>query len=336
MKILVTGGAGYLGSHTCIELIKSGYQVVVVDNLCNSSLESLKRVEKIVNCKIPFYKIDLTNRDELVDVFKNHSIDGVIHFAGRKVIGESQEKPIEYYNTNVGSSIVLASVMKEYDCKSLIFSSSASVYGDTNGKPVKENFPLSIRNPYGRSKLVIEEFLNDVFLSDNNWHIAVLRYFNPIGAHKSGLIGEEPNAYQNNLLPSITKVAMGKTTKLRIFGGDYATSDGTGVRDYIHVVDIAIAHVKALVAINKKPQVLISNLGTGKGYSVLEIVKAFEKASKKVIPFEIVGKRYGDTAICYADPTFAEIALNWKSKYDLDAMCQDTWRWNKMNPNGYN
>ena len=335
MNILVTGGTGYIGSHTCIELVKAGHKVVVVDTLCNSSLESLKRVENIVNLKIPFYKIDIRNKDALKNVFKKHLIDGVIHFAGLKSIGESVDKPIEYYDSNVGGSFILAGVMREFKCKTLIFSSSATVYGDTHGKPVKENFPLSITNPYGRSKLMIEEFLQDVFVSDNSWRISLLRYFNPIGAHKSGLIGEEPNDSPTNLLPSISKVALKKTEKLLIFGGNYNTPDGTGVRDYIHVVDLAKAHVKALKALENKPQVLIANLGTGNGYSVLDIIKAFEKASSKNIPYEIVKKRIGDIAICYADPTFAELKLNWKAKYGLDTMCKDTWRWQKTNPNGY-
>ena len=335
MNILVTGGAGYIGAHTCIELIKEGFEVIVIDNLCNSSIESLRRVENIVKSKITFYNIDISNKVALSEVFKRHKIDGVIHFAGLKAIGESVEKPIEYYNTNVGSSFILASVMNNYNCKTLIFSSSASVYGDTHGKPVKENFPLSITNPYGRSKLMIEEFLQDVFASDKTWHISLLRYFNPIGAHKSGLIGEEPNDNPTNLLPSISKVAIGQTKKLKIYGANYDTIDGTGVRDYIHIVDLAKAHVKALKVVKSKPQVLISNLGTGNGYSVLQIVRAFEKASGKIIPYEIVSARPGDTAICYADPSYAESKLNWKAKYDLDKMCIDTWRWKKLNPNGY-
>jgi len=246
MKILVTGGAGYIGSHTCIELIKAGYEVVVVDNLCNSSLESLKRVESLVDCNIPFHKVDVRDKAALTQVFEQYSIDGVIHFAGLKAVGESVEKPIEYYDTNAGGAFILADVMREFDCKMFVFSSSATVYGDPHAVPIKENFPLSVTNPYGRSKLMIEEFLQDVFVADDSWHIALLRYFNPVGAHKSGLIGEDPNDIPNNLIPYISQVAVGKLEKLSVFGGDYDTPDGTGVRDYIHVVDLAKGHVKAL------------------------------------------------------------------------------------------
>jgi len=335
MKILVTGGAGYIGSHTCIDLVKSGYEVVVVDNLCNSSLESLKRLESLVDCNIPFHKVDVRDKVALTQVFEQYSIDGVIHFAGLKAVGESVEKPIEYYDTNVGGTFILAGVMREFDCKTFVFSSSATVYGDPYTVPIKEDFPLSVTNPYGRSKLMIEEFLQDVFVADDSWHIALLRYFNPVGAHKSGLIGEDPNAIPNNLIPYISQVAVGRLTKLSIFGGDYNTPDGTGVRDYIHVVDLAKGHVKALQALKDKPQVLIVNLGTGNGYSVLDMVKAFEKASGKNIPYQIVDRRAGDIATCYADPIFAEEKLGWKAKYKLDEMCEDTWRWQSMNPNGY-
>ena len=335
MKILVTGGAGYIGSHTCIELIKSGYEVVVVDNLYNSSLESLKRIESLVDCNIPFHKVDIRDKVALIQVFEQYSIDGVIHFAGLKSVGESVEKPIEYYDTNVGGTFILADVMREFDCKTFIFSSSATVYGDPHTVPIKEGFPLSVTNPYGRSKLMIEEFLQDVFVADDSWHIALLRYFNPVGAHKSGLIGEDPNDIPNNLIPYISQVAVGKLEKLSVFGGDYDTHDGTGVRDYIHVVDLAKGHVKALQALKSKPQVLIVNLGTGNGYSVLDMVKAFEKASGKNIPYQIVDRRPGDIATCYADPTFAVEKLDWKVEYELDEMCEDTWRWQSMNPNGY-
>ena len=335
MKILVTGGAGYIGSHTCIELIKSGYEVVVVDNLCNSSLEPLKRVESLVGCNIPFHKVDVRDKVALTQVFAQYSIDGVIHFAGLKAVGESVEKPIEYYDTNVGGTFILADVMREFDCKTFIFSSSATVYGDPHTVPIKEDFPLSATNPYGRSKLMIEEFLQDVFVSDDSWYIALLRYFNPVGAHKSGLIGEDPNDIPNNLIPYISQVAAGKLEKLSVFGGDYDTLDGTGVRDYIHVVDLAKGHVKALQALKDKPQVLIVNLGTGNGCSVLDMVKAFEKASGKDIPYQIVGRRPGDIATCYADSTFAAEKLDWKAEYELDEMCEDTWRWQSKNPNGY-
>ena len=335
MKILVTGGAGYIGSHTCIELIKAGYDVVVVDNLCNSSLESLRRVESLVGCNIPFHEVDVRDKAALTQVFKQHSIDGVIHFAGLKAVGESVEKPIEYYDTNVGGTFILANVMREFGCKMFIFSSSATVYGDPRTVPIKENFPLSVTNPYGRSKLMVEEFLQDVFVADDRWHIVLLRYFNPIGAHKSGLIGEDPNDIPNNLIPYISQVAAGQLEKLSIFGGDYDTSDGTGVRDYIHVVDLAKGHIKALQALKNRPQVLTVNLGTGNGYSVLDMVKAFEKASGKKVPYQIVGRRPGDIATCYADPTYAAERLDWKAKYELDEMCKDTWRWQSMNPDGY-
>jgi UDP-glucose 4-epimerase len=335
MKILVTGGAGYIGSHTCIELIKAGYEVVVVDNLCNSSSESLRRVESLVGCNIPFHKVDVRDKAALTQVFAQYSIDGVIHFAGLKAVGESVEKPIEYYDTNVGGTFILTDVMSEFDCKTFIFSSSATVYGDPHTVPIKEGFPLSATNPYGRSKLMIEEFLQDVFVSDDSWHIALLRYFNPVGAHKSGLIGEDPNDIPNNLIPYISQVAAGKLEKLSVFGGDYDTPDGTGVRDYIHVVDLAKGHVRALQALENKPQVLTVNLGTGNGYSVLDMIKAFEKASGKDIPYQIVGRRPGDIATCYADSTFAAEKLDWKVEYDLDKMCEDTWRWQSKNPNGY-
>ena len=335
MKILITGGAGYIGSHTCIELIKAGYEVVVVDNLCNSSLESLKRVEKLTDSDIPFYREDVRNKVALKRVFEQHSIDGVIHFAGLKAVGESVEKPIEYYDTNVGGTFVLAEVMREFDCKTFVFSSSATVYGDPHTLPIKEDFPLSATNPYGRSKLMIEEFLQDVFVADDTWHIALLRYFNPIGAHKSGLIGEDPNGIPSNLIPYISQVAIGKLENLSVFGGDYKTPDGTGVRDYIHVVDLAKGHVKALQALEDKPQVLIVNLGTGKGYSVLDMVKAFEKASGKDVPYQIVDRRQGDIATCYADPSYAVEKLNWEACYGIDEMCKDTWRWQCNNPNGY-
>ena len=335
MNILVTGGAGYIGSHTCIELINAGYKVVVVDNLCNSSLESLKRVEGIVDCNIPFHEVDVRDKQALTHVFEQYSIDGVIHFAGLKAVGESVEKPIEYYDTNVGGTFILAEVMREFDCKTLVFSSSATVYGDPHTVPIKEDFPLSVTNPYGRSKLMIEEFLRDVFVADKNWRIALLRYFNPVGAHKSGLIGEDPNDIPNNLIPYISQVAVGKLEKLSVFGGDYDTLDGTGVRDYIHVVDLAKGHVKALQVLKDKPQVLTVNLGTGKGYSVLDIVKAFERASDKSVPYQIVGRRPGDIAICYADPAYAIEILDWKAEHELDEMCEDAWRWQSQNPDGY-
>ena len=335
MKILVTGGAGYIGSHTCIELIKAGYEVVVVDSLCNASLESLKRVERLSDCDIPFHEVDVRDKAELTSVFEQYSIDGVIHFAGLKAVGESVEKPIEYYDTNVGGTFMLVSVMNTFNCNTFVFSSSATVYGDPHTVPIKENFPLSVTNPYGRSKLMIEEFLQDVFVADDRWHIALLRYFNPMGAHKSGLIGEDPNGTPNNLIPYISQVAVGKLEKLSVFGGDYNTPDGTGVRDYIHVVDLAKGHVKALQALQDKSQVLIVNLGTGNGYSVLDMIKAFEKASGKNIPYQIVDRRPGDIATCYADSAYAAEKLDWKAEYGLDEMCEDAWHWQSQNPDGY-
>jgi UDP-glucose 4-epimerase len=335
MKILITGGAGYIGSHTCIELIKADFEVVVVDNLCNSSLESLKRVEQLVKSKIPFHKVDVRDKASLIEVFQEHSIDGVIHFAGLKAVGESIEKPIEYYDSNVGGTFILTEVMRMFNCKTFVFSSSAVVYGDPHIVPIKEDFPLSVTNPYGRSKLMIEEFLQDVFISNDSWKIALLRYFNPIGAHKSGLIGEDSNDTPNNLIPFISQVAVGKLDKLSIFGGDYDTPDGTGVRDYIHVVDLAKGHVKALQSLGNKPQVLTVNLGTGNGYSVLDMVKAFEKASGKDVPYQIVGRRAGDIATCYSDPGYAAEKLGWRAEHELDEMCEDTWRWQSQNPDGY-
>ena len=335
MKVLVTGGTGYIGSHTCVELIKSGYEVVVVDNLYNSSLEVLKRIKKLTGVDIPFYKEDVRDRVALTQIFEQHLIDAVFHFAGLKAVGESIEKPIEYYDNNVGGTVILAEVMRDFDCKTFVYSSSATVYGDPHIVPIKEDFPLSATNPYGRSKLMIEEFLQDVFVADDGWYIALLRYFNPVGAHKSGLIGEDPNDIPNNLIPYISQVAIGKLDKLNVFGGDYNTPDGTGVRDYIHVVDLAKGHIKALQALENKSQVLTVNLGTGNGYSVLDMVKAFEKASGKEVPYQIVDRRPGDIATCYADPAYAEERLDWKAECELDEMCEDTWRWQSMNPKGY-
>ena len=335
LKILVTGGAGYIGSHTCIELINAGYEVVVVDNLCNSSLESLKRVESLVDCNIPFHQVDVRDKTALTQVFEQHSINGVIHFAGLKAVGESVVQPIEYYGTNVSGTIILAEVMRAFDCKTFVFSSSATVYGDPHTVPIKEDFPLSVTNPYGRSKLMVEEFLQDVFIADGRWHIALLRYFNPVGAHNSGLIGEDPNDIPNNLMPYVSQVAVGKLGKLSVFGGDYDTHDGTGVRDYVHVVDLAKGHVKALQALKEKPQVLIANLGTGNGYSVLDMIKAFENESGKKIPYKIVDRRPGDIATCFADSSYSAERLDWHAERGLDEMCKDTWRWQLKNPDGY-
>jgi UDP-glucose 4-epimerase len=335
MKILVTGGAGYIGSHTCIELIKVGYEVVVVDNLCNSSLESLKRVEKLANSNIPFYEVDIRDKASLTEVFQQHSIQKVIHFAGLKAVGESIEKSIEYYDNNVTGSFILFEVMRKFNCNTIVFSSSASVYGNPHTVPIKENFPLSATNPYARFKLMVEDFLRDVYAADDSWHIALLRYFNPVGAHKSGLIGEDPNDIPNNLIPYISQVAVGKLEKLSVFGGDYNTPDGTGVRDYVHVVDLAKGHVKALQALKNKPQVLTVNLGTGNGYSVLDMIKAFEKASGKSVPYQVVNRRPGDIAACYTDPVYAAEILGWHAESELDEMCEDAWRWQSQNPEGY-
>lgn len=335
MKILVTGGAGYIGSHTCIELIKTGYDVVVIDNLCNSSQESLKRVESLVNYKIPFHKVDICNEVELTKIFENYSINGIIHFAGLKSINESIKNPIKYYNNNVSGTLNLARIMSKFGCKFFLFSSSATIYGKPYTVPIKENFPLSTNNPYGYSKLIVENFLQNVFSADNSWHIALLRYFNPLGAHKSGLIGEAPNDTPTNLIPCVSQVAIGKVKRLKVYGGDYNTHDGTGVRDYIHVVDLAKGHVKALQALEKKPQIFAVNLGTGKGYSVLDVINAFEKASGKIIPYQIVERRLGDIDSCYADPEYALEKIDWNAKYKLDEMCKDTWRWQLQNPYGY-
>jgi UDP-glucose 4-epimerase len=279
--------------------------------------------------------VDVRDKTALTQVFEQHSINGVIHFAGLKAVGESVVQPIEYYGTNVSGTIILAEVMRAFDCKTFVFSSSATVYGDPHTVPIKEDFPLSVTNPYGRSKLMVEEFLQDVFIADGRWHIALLRYFNPVGAHNSGLIGEDPNDIPNNLMPYISQVAVGKLGKLSVFGGDYDTHDGTGVRDYVHVVDLAKGHVKALQGLKDKPQVLIANLGTGNGYSVLDMIKAFEKASGKQIPYKIVDRRPGDIASCFADPNYSAERLSWHAERGLDEMCKDTWRWQLKNPDGY-
>ena len=333
--ILVTGGAGYIGSHTTIELIKAGYEVVIIDNLNNSKYEAVKRVEKIVNKKITFYENDILDKDALRKIFKTHKIDAVINFAGYKAVGESVEKPLEYYDNNIGGLISLVSVMREFNCKNLVFSSSATVYGNPKSVPIKEDFPLSTTNPYGSTKLFIEYILKDVAKADKDFNIAILRYFNPVGAHESGTIGEDPNGIPNNLCPYITKVAIGKLPCLRVFGGDYPTKDGTGVRDFIHVVDLAVGHVLAVKKLLTNSGLFIVNLGTGVGYSVLDMVKAFSKAFGKDIPYEIVERRPGDIAECYADPTLAYELLGFKAQKTLDDMCQDALRWQINNPNGY-
>jgi len=335
MKILVTGGAGYIGSHTCVELLNNDYEVVVVDNLCNSSQESLNRVKTITGKSVTFYQQDILDEAGLAQIFSENKIDAVIHFAGLKAVGESVEMPLEYYQNNLTGTLVLLKVMRDHNVKNFVFSSSATVYGDPYTVPIKENFPLSATNPYGRSKLIIEEISHDLYLADPSWNIALLRYFNPVGAHESGLIGEDPNGIPNNLIPYIAQVAIGTREFLSVFGGDYDTPDGTGVRDYIHVVDLAIGHIKALQKLTRKPGLVTYNLGTGQGYSVLEMVKALEKASQKEIAYQIVERRAGDIATCYADPSFAEQEIGWKAERGLIDMANDTWHWQSKNPQGY-
>lgn len=335
MSILVTGGAGYIGSHACVELLQSGYGVVVIDNLVNSSEESLKRVEKITGKEIKFYKGDLLNKQILEKVFMENDIDSIIHFAGLKAVGESVSKPLEYYTNNIIATLNLCEAMRKFNVKNLVFSSSATVYGNPKTVPITEDFPLSATNPYGRTKLMIEEILRDIYNADNSLNIAILRYFNPIGAHQSGLIGEDPNGIPNNLVPYITQVAVGKLKKLKIYGNDYDTVDGTGVRDYVHVVDLAIGHIKALEKLKTKPGLVTYNLGTGRGYSVLEVVEAFRKVTGREIPYEIVKRRPGDIAKCYADTTLAQKELGFRAQRGLLDMCRDSWRWQVNNPNGY-
>ena len=335
MKILVTGGAGYIGSHTLIELINENHEVVVFDNLSNSSIVALERVKQITGVEVPFVKGDLLNVEDLQGVFNAHDFDGVIHFAALKAVGESVAKPLMYYNNNITGTLNLCAVMKEHDVKNIIFSSSATVYGDPHTVPITEDFPLSTTNPYGSTKLFVEQILKDLHTADESWNVVLLRYFNPIGAHESGLIGEDPKGIPNNLIPYITQVAVGKLKELAVFGNDYDTVDGTGVRDYIHVVDLAKAHVASLKRFVKGTGVSIYNLGTGTGYSVLEMVAAFSKASGVEIPYAIKERRPGDIASCFAlaDKAYAE--LGWKTQYDLSRMCEDSWRWQSQNPNGY-
>ena len=337
MNILVTGGAGYIGSHTCIELLAAGYTPIVFDNLCNSSTVSLDRVKQITGKTITFIEGDIRDSEHLDQVFQKHDIYGVIHFAGLKAVGESVEKPFMYYDNNIAGSISLFDAMNRNNVKRIIFSSSATVYGDPETVPILENFPVSATNPYGRSKLHIEEILSDIYVSDKSWNIALLRYFNPVGAHESGLIGEDPNDIPNNLMPYVSGVAVGRYEQLSVFGGDYPTPDGTGVRDYIHVVDLAKGHVKALQAFENDgvDNLYTVNLGTGKGYSVLEMVEAFSNASGKEVAYKIVERRPGDIACCYADPSLAKQLLGWEAKYGVQEMCDDTWRWQSNNPMGY-
>lgn len=336
MAILVTGGAGYIGSHTCIELINAGYDVVVLDNLCNSSEKSLERVAQITGKKVPFYKVDLLDREGMDEVFKKESIDSVIHFAGLKAVGESVAKPLEYYHNNITGTLLLCDVMRSHNVKNIIFSSSATVYGDPAFIPITEECPKGvITNPYGQTKSMLEQILSDLHVADPEWNVVLLRYFNPIGAHESGLIGEDPKGIPNNLLPYIAQVAVGKLECLGVFGDDYDTVDGTGVRDYIHVVDLAKGHVKALKKIEDKSGVSVFNLGTGNGYSVLQVVKAFEKACGKAIPYAIKPRRPGDIATCYADAAKAKAELGWEAQFGIERMCADSWRWQSQNPNGY-
>ena len=335
MKVLVTGGAGYIGSHTVLELLNEDHQVVVIDNLSNSCKEALRRVEKITDRSITFYEVDLLNKSAVDQIFTNHDFDSVIHFAGYKAVGESVAKPLKYYDNNITSTLNLCDLMEKHEVKNIVFSSSATVYGDPEQVPITENSPLSATNPYGRTKLFIEYILKDLQGSDNSWNIALLRYFNPVGAHKSGLIGEDPNDIPNNLMPFVSQVAVGKLKELSVFGNDYPTPDGTGVRDYIHVVDLAVGHLKALEKLNSNPGLVIYNLGTGTGTSVLEMVKAFERASGKKVPYKITPRRPGDIAECYADPSKAENELDWKAKRGIDEMCRDAWKWQSENPNGY-
>lgn len=335
MNILVTGGAGYIGSHTCVLLLEAGYNVIVLDNLDNSSEVSLDRVKQITGKDLKFYKTDLLDYEETEKVFKENDIDAVIHFAGLKAVGESVAIPLRYYHNNITGTLNLCDIMSKYNVKNLVFSSSATVYGDPNTVPIKEDFPLHATNPYGRTKLMIEEILRDLYVSDNEWNIAILRYFNPVGAHESGLIGEDPAGIPNNLMPYITQVAIGKLECLSVFGNDYNTPDGTGVRDYIHVVDLAYGHIKAVEKIMTKSGVVTYNLGTGNGYSVLDMVKAFGAASGKDINYKIVDRRPGDIAECYADPSKAKKELGFVATHSLEDMCKDAWRWQSNNPKGY-
>ncbi|MDF2534505.1 MAG: lnpD [Bacillales bacterium] len=335
MRVLVTGGAGYIGSHTCVELLNEGHEVVVVDNFCNSQLESIRLVEKITGKSVKFYKADVRNEAELDLIFTENIIDAVIHFAGLKAVGESVEKPMEYYHNNILSTLVLCQVMKKYGVKRLVFSSSATVYGIHNVSPYVEDMPLSATNPYGWSKLMMEQILSDICVSDSEWRVALLRYFNPIGAHESGLIGENPNGIPNNLMPFITQVAVGIREKLNVFGDDFETHDGTGVRDYIHVVDLAMGHLKALEKLDELNGTEAFNLGTGVGYSVLDVVKTFENQSGVQIPYQVLDRRAGDIASYFSNPEKAKVRLDWQATKGLDDMCRDSWRWQCQNPRGY-
>lgn len=337
MKILVTGGAGYIGSHTCVELLEEGYSVVVVDNLYNSSEKALSRVEEITGKKMEFYKNDIRDYEAMSNIFAKEKPDAVIHFAGLKAVGESVAKPLEYYENNLAGTLNLCKAMRENGCKNIIFSSSATVYGDPAFIPITEKCPKGVcTNPYGWTKHMLEQILTDIQFADNEWNVILLRYFNPIGAHKSGKIGEDPKGIPNNLVPYVAKVAIGKLPSIGVFGNDYDTPDGTGVRDYIHVVDLAKGHVKAINKIKDNPGVKVYNLGTGKGYSVLDVIKAFSKACGKELPYEIKERRPGDIATCYSDASLAKEDLGWVAQYGIEEMCQDSWRWQSQNPDGYN
>ncbi|MDY2854195.1 MAG: UDP-glucose 4-epimerase GalE, partial [Oliverpabstia sp.] len=335
MTILVTGGAGYIGSHTCVELLNAGYDVVIIDNLYNSNQKAVDRIEEITGKKVKFYPDDMMDRAAVKRVFDENKIDAVIHFAGLKAVGESVHKPIEYYRTNIGSTLNLTDEMRAHGCKNIIFSSSATVYGDPAEIPITENCPKgTCTNPYGWTKWMQEQILTDIHTADPEWNVILLRYFNPIGAHKSGLIGEDPKGIPNNLLPYVAQVAIGKLPEINVFGNDYDTPDGTGVRDYIHVVDLARGHVKAIERFAKKDGVFICNLGTGHGYSVLDVIHAFEKACGKELPYVIRERRPGDIATCYSSPAKAEKELGWTAEFDLEDMCRDSWNWQQKNPNG--
>lgn len=337
MRILVTGGAGYIGSHTCVELLNEGYEVVVIDNLYNSNQKAVDRIEEITGKKVKFYKDDLLDRDAVKKVFDENEIDAVIHFAGLKAVGESVHKPVEYYRTNIGSTLNLVDEMRAHGVKNIIFSSSATVYGDPAEIPITENCPKgTCTNPYGWTKWMQEQILTDLHTADPEWNVILLRYFNPIGAHESGLIGEDPKGIPNNLLPYVAQVAIGKLQEINVFGDDYPTPDGTGVRDYIHVVDLAVGHVKAIERFKKNDGVFVCNLGTGHGYSVLDVIHAFEKACGKKLPYKICPRRDGDVATCYSSPAKAEKELGWTAKYSIEDMCRDSWNWQQKNPNGYN
>lgn len=336
MSILVTGGAGFIGSHTCVELLNAGYDTIILDNLCNSKSESVKRIKEITGKDVKFYECDIRDRAGLDKIFAENNIEAVIHFAGLKAVGESCDKPLEYYDNNIGGTVILCEAMKAAGCKKIVFSSSATVYGSENPSPLKEDMPEGkTTNPYGTTKLYIERILKDLYASDNEWSICLLRYFNPIGAHKSGRIGEDPNGIPNNLVPYIAQVAIGRREFLSVFGDDYDTADGTGVRDYIHVVDLALGHIKAVEKVLAEKSCSTYNLGTGTGYSVLDVVKAFEKASGRTVAYKIVDRRPGDIATCFSDPSKAKEELGWVATRGIDEMCEDSWRWQSMNPNGF-